>query len=265
MKTALIGYSGFVGSTLLRQTHFDDLYRSTNIEEIRHREYDLVVCAGVPAQKWIANREPRKDLENIERLVEHLKTVHAGCFVLASTVDVFGSPVCVDENTPVDERGLHPYGLHRRHLEKFVEAQFPQHLILRLAGLVGPGLRKNIIYDFHNDNDLHVVESRNVYQFYPMVNLWYDILAALRAGLSLVHLTAEPISVSTVAQEGFGRDFSNELDRPLVRYDMQTCHAAVFGGSGRYQYRSRETLQAIRAYTQSELRREAHHGKTQGG
>jgi hypothetical protein len=40
-------------------------------------------------------------------------------------------------------------------------------------------------------------------------------------------------------------------DRP-ARYDMRTVHAGLFGGSGHYQYSARESLQAIRAYAQSE-------------
>jgi hypothetical protein len=47
---ALIGYSGFVGSTLLKQRHFDSLFRSTNIDEIVGKTFDMVVCAGAPAQ-----------------------------------------------------------------------------------------------------------------------------------------------------------------------------------------------------------------------
>ena len=57
MKNALIGFSGFVGATLQKQALFDALYRSTNIADIEGGEFDLAVCAGAPAQKWIANRE----------------------------------------------------------------------------------------------------------------------------------------------------------------------------------------------------------------
>lgn len=60
----------------------------------------------------------------------------------------------VNEDMPVDEDSLQPYGLHRRYLETFVESQFPQHLIVRLPSLVGPGLHKNVIFDFLSDNNL---------------------------------------------------------------------------------------------------------------
>ncbi|WP_237173396.1 NAD-dependent epimerase/dehydratase family protein [Paracandidimonas lactea] len=252
MENALIGFSGFVGSTLLKQAHFSALFRSTNIHEIENGEFDVVVCAGAPAQKWIANRDPANDRKKIDSLIDHLRTIKCKTFILISTVDVFKEPIGVDESTPVDGSGLHAYGLHRRLLEKFVEQYFPSYLIVRLPGLVGPGLRKNVIFDFLNNNNLHAIESRGIFQFYPMINLWYDIQRALEAGLSLVHLTAEPISVADVSLQGFGRPFIQTLGNPPARYDMQTRHAQIFGSLGQYQYSARETIQAIRAYAQSE-------------
>lgn len=251
---AIVGCSGFVGVTLLKQHLFQSLYRSTNIQDIEQRAFDALVCAAAPAQKWLANREPVSDRQNIDSLIAHLTTVTCNTFVLISTVDVFKSPIGVDEDTPVDEEGLHAYGLHRRLLEKFVESHFPNHLIVRLPGLVGPGLRKNVIYDFLNDNNLHAIDSRGVFQFYPMVNLWWDIQTALQAGLKLVHLTAEPISVADVSEFGFGKPFTQSTANPPAIYDMRTHHAAVFGGKGNYQYSQRDTLQAVRAYAQSEAR-----------
>lgn len=253
MNNALIGFSGFVGSTLLEQARFSELYRSTNIHEIENREFDVVVCAGAPAQKWIANRNPVDDRKKIDSLIDHLRTIKCKTFIWISTVDVFKEPIGVDESTPVEESGLHAYGLHRRLLEKFVEQNFSNYLIVRLPGLVGPGLRKNVIFDLLNNNNLHAIESRGVFQFYPMVNLWFDIQRARKAGLSLVHLTAEPISVADVSLHGFGRSFTQSLANPPARYDMQTLHSQVFGlPAGQYQYSVRETIQAIRAYAQSE-------------
>lgn len=252
MINSLIGYSGFVGTSLVKQHNFKNLYRSTNIQDINGHFCDAIFCAAAPAQKWIANRDPSADRRNIESLMTYLQTVTCKTFILISTVDVFKSPVGVDEDTPVDEEGLHAYGLHRRLLEKFVESHFPNHLIVRLPGLVGPGLRKNVIYDFLNDNNLQSIDSRGVFQFYPMVNLWWDIQTALQAGLKLVHLTAEPISVADVSALGFGKPFNQPTANPPAIYDMRTRHAAAFGGKGNYQYSQRDTLLAVRAYSQSE-------------
>ena len=250
-KNALIGFSGFVGSTLLKQARFDALYRSTNVHEIENQAFDVVVCAGAPAQKWIANRDPADDLKKIDTLIGHLQTIRCKTFVLISTVDVFKHPVGVNEATAVEEAGLHPYGLHRRRLEKFVQNHFSCHLIVRLPGLVGPGLRKNVVFDFLNNN-LQAIEGRGVFQFYPTVNLWYDIQLALKNSLELVHLTADPISVADVSLQGFGRSFTQTLSNAPASYDMQTQYAGLFGSGGHYQTSARETIQAIRAYAQSE-------------
>jgi len=242
-----------VGSTILKQAAFQSLYRSTNIEDIKDKYFETVVCAAAPAQKWIANREPEEDCRKIEALIENIRTVKCKKFILISTVDVFKKPIDVNESTVVDLDGLHAYGKNRRLLEQFVENYFEDCLIVRLPGLVGPGLRKNVIFDFLNNNNLHMIDSRGVFQFYPMVNLWYDIQVALTAGLKLIHLTAEPISVENVANQGFGLGFNHTLDGAPAVYNMQTQYAELFGASDGYQYSSRETIQAIRAYAQSEL------------
>ncbi|QDL55229.1 pyridine nucleotide transhydrogenase [Rhodoferax aquaticus] len=252
MSDALVGYTGFVGSILLKQRGFGQNFSSANINDIGGRRFDLLVCAAAPAQKWIANREPDVDRQKIEGLIAHLKTVQCKTFVLISTVDVFKSPIGVNEDTPVAEADLHPYGLHRRMLEQFVEAHFAHHLIVRLPGLVGPGLRKNLIFDFLNGNNLHAIDSRGVFQFYPMVNLWFDIQTALEADLKLVHLTAEPLSVAELSATGFGKTFDQTLANSPARYDLQSRYAHVFGGQGGYQYSKRETIQAVRSYAQSE-------------
>ena len=250
---ALIGHTGFVGSTLKKQHHFAHTYRSTDIQNLEGKELDLIICAGAPAKKWLANQQPAEDRACIDKLTHILVTVKTKQFVLISTVDVFLQPLNVNESTEVEIEDLHPYGLHRFQLEQFVADQFPSHLIVRLPGLVGPGLRKNIIFDLLHHNNLDKVDHRSVFQFYPMVNLWSDIQVALRSGLDLVHLTAEPCSVEQVSLDGFGRPFSNPILPNPPYYDFRSLHATVFGGQDHYQYSRRESVQAIRAYAQSEL------------
>jgi dTDP-4-dehydrorhamnose reductase len=252
MSDALIGYTGFVGSTLLRQRSFDATYRSSNISDIAGLSFGTVVCAGAPAQKWMANREPEADRRAIEGLIQHLDAIQAHRFVLVSTVDVFSDPQRVSEECAVDESDLHPYGKHRRLLERFVAERFDAHLIVRLPGLVGPGLRKNVIFDLLNENNIAAIDSRSVFQFYPMVSLWSDIEIGLAAELDLIHLTAEPVSVATLAKKGFGRAFDNQLQASPASYDMRSRYSSLFGSSGAYQYSARETLLAVRAYVQSE-------------
>src|SRR5688572_11586239 len=99
MRSALIGHTGFVGGTLHRQFRFDDQYTSSNIASIAGRAYDLVVCAGAPAEKWRANADPEGDRERLAKLSEPLARAKIGELILISTIDVYPTPRGVTEES----------------------------------------------------------------------------------------------------------------------------------------------------------------------
>ena len=204
----MIGYSGFVGGNLLRQRSFDDLYNSKNIESIEGHSYELLVCSGAPAEKWKANQNPGADRATIDRLIKSLRHVKADRMVLISTVDVYPVPRDVDEKSAPDWTQAMPYGLHRRQLEEFLAQHFST-LVLRLPGLFGTGLKKNIVYDFLHGNRVDKVHADAQFQFYGLQTLWADIERAQNAKLSLLNLATEPVSVMQVAREAFGMEFQN--------------------------------------------------------
>ncbi|MDZ4774506.1 MAG: pyridine nucleotide transhydrogenase [Planctomycetota bacterium] len=248
MTSALIGHTGFVGGNLASQQSFDAQYNSSNIEEIAGRSFDLVVCAGAPGAKWLANQDPEGDRAAIERLMRTLQRVSAARFVLISTVDVFAHAVGVDETTRVDVDRGSPYGRHRRELEQLVESHFANVLVVRLPGLFGHGLKKNVIFDFLHENRLDRVPSDGVFQFYDLAQITRDIERCLAAAVPLVHFATEPVSVADVARVAFGREFTNRLDTPAPRYDIRTIHARHFGRAGNYIATKDETLERIGAF-----------------
>jgi nucleoside-diphosphate-sugar epimerase len=254
MSDALIGCSGFVGASLLRQRSFGGLFNSKNARDITSRSYDLIVCAAAPGEKWIANRNPEADKQNIEELIDVLRNSRCRHFVLISTVDVFAYPVGVDERSKIKLSGLHSYGRHRRELELAVLDFFDRVTIIRLPGLVGPGLKKNVIYDLHHQHETHKINRSSTFQFYPMVNLWSDIRRALQLAEPIVHFATEPIRVDELATECFKGDCLDQLGQPSspVRYETTTCLAEGLGGHGQYLYDRRAVIMAIRAYVQCE-------------
>ncbi len=247
--SALIGYTGFVGSNLARQRTFDERFNSANIETISDRNFDLIVCAGAPAEKWKANKDPDADLANIDRLLRALEDVDAQKFVLISTVDVFANPVGVDEDSPAPLSGLHAYGRNRRMLEEVIASRFDT-LVVRLPGLYGTGLKKNVIYDFLHDNGTEKIDSRGVFQFYGLDRLWRDIEVALGAELPLVHLATEPVSVADVVRAAFDIEFSNEVAPSPARYDVRTRYAELFGGTAPYLESRDQVLAGIKNFVQ---------------
>jgi dTDP-4-dehydrorhamnose reductase len=266
MKTALIGHTGFVGGNILEKSGttpntlptFTDLYNSKNISEIDGKSYDLVVSAGAPAVVWYANQHPEEDMAALEAIMTHLKTVSATTFVLISSVDVYPEKERseVDEDTVIDPGKNSPYGANRFALEEFVRAHFPKHLIVRLPGLYGRGIKKNFIYDLMYNNALEFTHADSMYQYYDLGNLSHDIQTALTAGITLLNIAAEPISARDTAKEVFGIDFENRpADKTPWNYNIYTKHAAVFGKTGHYLYSRAETVAGIKQFVNEERER----------
>ena len=241
MSTALIGHSGFVGSNLLAQGKYDSLFRSSDIHTIRGTSFDHIVCAGVQAMKWWANLHPEEDLAGIEKLLAPLAEVKAERFTLISTIDVYPSPSGVDEESPIDLEGHHAYGLHRLLVERRITEMFPKVVILRLPGLFGPGLKKNVIFDMQNDNNLDKIHPGGVFQYYDLRRLTDDIDRTWNHDISLLNVSSEPISTLEIQQRFFSNKTLGGSGPAPAGYDMRSKHAGSWNGSSGYLY-SKETV-----------------------
>jgi nucleoside-diphosphate-sugar epimerase len=253
-KDALIGYTGFVGGNIAAKHQFTDQYNTKNIQDIDGREYDLVVSAATYAEMWKINQDPEGDLAQINSLIERLKQVKTKRFVLISTVGIYKSPNGADEDTPIELDGLLPYGVNRYRLEQFVRDNFEDSLIVRLPGLFGQGLKKNVIFDLLNNNMIEKIHHAGVYQYYNLANLWEDINTALDNNLQLINLATEPIRTDEVAAHVFGiENFNQEPEgvKPAF-WDMHSKHAALFGGDGPYLYSKQQVLNDIKAFVEQE-------------
>lgn len=242
---ALIGHTGFVGGNLLRQQSYDALYNSQNIDEIRGRGFDVIVCAGVPAEKWRANRDPDHDWKHVHHLVSAIEQARSSYFVLISTVDVYPKPRGVDESTPIDLSKLSPYGRHRRELEIFVSSRFPKVLIMRLPALFGPGLKKNAVYDLIHDNNVEQIDGRGIFQFYDLNRLSEDIRRASDLGLDLLNLATEPIPIRKIAERYFSRQLTELTSGQAPRYDFRSLHSSGWGRDDGYLYSRSQILSAL--------------------
>jgi len=149
-----VGCTGFVGSNLAGQYSFDGLYHSRNIAGAFGSSPDVCFYAGVPAQKFLANRAPEEDKRAILTAMENIRKINPVRLVLISTIDVFPNPVGMDETAQADTTGLHPYGLHRCMLEEWARENVEGCCVVRLPALFGKNLKKNFLYDL-----IHVIPA----------------------------------------------------------------------------------------------------------
>ncbi|HSD14312.1 MAG TPA: NAD-dependent epimerase/dehydratase family protein [Flavobacterium sp.] len=143
----LVGHTGFVGSNLSESTSFDYCFNSKNIADSFGLNPELLVYSGVRAEKFLANKEPAKDFDIILNAIETIKKINPKKIVLISTIDVYPNPVDVNEDSEINYDAVQPYGRNRLYLEKWVEANFTEYLIVRLPGLFGKNIKKNFIFD----------------------------------------------------------------------------------------------------------------------
>lgn len=256
MKRALIGHTGFVGGTLLAAGGFTHGFNRSDIHEMRGAQFDEVVCAGIPAVKWLANKEPEQDRAGIGALLAVLDTVQAGRFVLISTVDVYPDPSQpLDEDAALEAAANHPYGRHRLEAEQFVAARFPAHAIVRLPALFGEGLKKNALFDLLHDNEVGKLNPAAEFQWYPTRRLATDLVRVTAAGLQLVNLVTEPFPLRDLIARFFAAAQPGPETEPAPRYALRTRHAELFGGLGPYIMGKPQVMIAMADYLKHARRR----------
>lgn len=254
MRSALIGYTGFVGSNIRDAHEFDDLYNSSNIGDIVGREYDLVVSAGNRADSFRINREPDTDRAEIDGLIDTVLQARIAKLVLISTVCVYPEGGAPDETTALSEDGLTPYGVNRLHQERRL-TDAVDTTIVRLPQLYGRRLKKGVVYDLANDYRVDYIDPEVRFQHYDVRRLWQDIEVALANDLTALNVAAPGLSNERLAQEVFGRDISGQVppgpENPFARMytrNMTTTHGALFGHSGSYLLTEQEELAQLRAF-----------------
>ncbi len=254
MRSALIGYTGFVGSNLRAARSFTDCYNTANIDDLRGQSYDLVVSAASRADSHWVNQHGAEDLAAIDQYLSVLSTVQAARLVFVSTVCIYPGGTSPDETTALTADGLTPYGANRLHLERQLAARFPT-LAVRLPQLYGAALKKGIVYDLLHDYRVEFIRPDDRFQYYDLRRLWSDVEIALDAGLTTLNAATPALTSARVAAECFDRDISaqqvpgarNPFAQMYTR-DMRTVHADLFGGPPGYLMDEAAEVAALRAF-----------------
>ena len=249
-KDCLIGYSGFIGKELQTQKKFEYRFNSKNIHQIKNMTFNRVICCAAPGTKWLANLKPEKDRKKIYLLINYLKTIKAQTFILISTVDIFGKKKVINEESKPKSYKNNYYGKHRLILENFAKKKFKKNfLIIRISGIVGKFLKKNILYDLKHSKNLAQINLQSVFQYYPIQNLWKDIKLILKKKLKVIHLNSEPILTSEIVSLKFSKftELKNNKSQKVF-YDIKSKYSKKIKMRDNYFYSKVYILKIIKKY-----------------
>lgn len=147
---SLVGYTGFVGSNIYEYGNVDMGYNSSNIADAYGTMPEILIYAGVRAEKYLANENPEMDRMGILEAKSNIEKIAPRKLVLISTIDVLERTTDVYEDDDANNISMQPYGRNRYELEQWVRERYCDSLVIRLPALYGQNIKKNFIYDYMN-------------------------------------------------------------------------------------------------------------------
>lgn len=185
MKVFVLGGKGFIGSAFTRfcetrEIDYDSIDLD-NYEEFKGRDCDILINVSGNSKKYLSNESPVEDFcFSLEALLRSFFDFSFRKYIYLSSIDVYPDHEDPDRNredSVIDIGKISHYGFHKYLGEKMVEHYLSDWIIIRLGGVLGPGLKKNPVFDLIHNIPLRV-DERSEYQY-----LTTNYLAELVFGL----------------------------------------------------------------------------------
>jgi hypothetical protein len=224
----LIGNTGLIGKTLLDSMEFDLTFNSANIETLS--TYDLtgseLYLSCLPATKWKINQDPAGDFNNMSSIFSKLIGPHYSKIRLLSTIDVYcDSPAGLNEDFAPIVKSLN-YGSNRYFFELAIQKLSANSIqIFRLPALFGKHIKKNILFDLLNNNNVDQIKYLSKFQWYNLSRLSEDLVKYDDSSSKTVNLFNEPLETRIIL-EMFGlNEFNVNQQGPPIKYDWKTKYS----------------------------------------
>lgn len=223
----LIGGRGLVGSALARQCEAQGLpfaiLDRESYPRYRGQSCSLLINANGNSRKPLAVSDPLADFDASVRSVRaSLADFRCQRYIHLSSCDVYpdcSSPQTTLESVAPDIARQSPYGFHKYLAEQCVRHAAPDWLIFRLGGFVGPGLKKNAIFDIVHGGPLWLDPASEL-QFLHTDEAARIMLQLAASGPSreIYNLCGKgTVALSEVIAQ-VGRDITVQPNSPRVRY-----------------------------------------------
>lgn len=238
MKMLIVGSNGFIGSHCVQyfsQEHeiveadVANDYSNPNYIQIdllndlsgilfKGKKFDVCLnCAGAASVPF-SFMEPFSDFSKnvflVAKLLEGIREYQPECvFVNLSSAAVYGNPSSLPVNEKAQAAPLSPYGYHKLMSELLVKEYAMlfglRTISLRLFSVFGPGLRKQIFWDWHRQIQdkgfLNIIGDGKESRDFIFVN---DAVRAIDLVLSKVDCNGQQINIAS----GQGYSISEVLE-----------------------------------------------------
>ena len=231
----LLGGTGFVGSGFARElartdTPFEVITRQ-NYDQFVGRSCDLLINANGNSSKLLGKADPKTEFRaSVLSVRDSLVDFKFDTYLFLSSSDVYAdasSAALTDERSKVDVAAQSPYGFHKYLAEQCVQHAAPRWLVIRQGGFVGPGIKKNAVFDvLHGEKAWVHPDTR--FQYIHTDDSARACLALVDRGAvcDVYNVTARgTISVREIMQLS-GRTVSAPEDIPPATYEISVQKAA---------------------------------------
>jgi nucleoside-diphosphate-sugar epimerase len=235
----LIGGNGFVGSAYARlfearKLPFRIITRD-NHAEFRGTSCDVLINANGNSKKFLSTREPMTDFDqSVRSVAQSVEDFRAGAYVLLSTGDVYPeqhSPTVSREDQQIDLARQSRYGLHKMLAEQLVRGTQARWIVMRMGGFVGPGLKKNAIYDMLTGAPVWLSPASEL-QFISTDRAASLVWRLVEKGVSneIVNLGARGLVHLGNLHKSLGSASAFQENAPAVRYELSLEKLAALVG-----------------------------------
>jgi len=201
-------------------------------ESARGTRCKLLVNANGNSRKYLANREPTQEFQaSVASVQASLHDFEFETYLYLSSCDVYADPsgpATTQEDRPGEPASR--YGFHKRLAERLVAFEAPDHLVLRLGGMVGPGLWKNPVHDALQGGPLWLDPASEL-QFLPTAEVARLAFALLEQGVRKQSVNLGGAGTLRLAEllEALGTEVPVQPESPRVRYESSLERLRTLG------------------------------------
>jgi nucleoside-diphosphate-sugar epimerase len=225
----VLGGEGFVGSAFARHCRLHELdhqiVERDNYQQFVGGRCDILINANGNSKKYLAREDPLEEFaQSVRSARASLVDFRADLYVHLSTCDVYpdcSTPETTRESIHLDVARQSAYGFHKYLAEQCVQHAAPRWLIARLGGMVGPGMKKNPVFDILHEQALWL-DPESQLQFLHTDSVARIIFDLIENGTAreIINICGDGlISLQDIADMA-GKAVRVQPESPKVRYNV---------------------------------------------